>query len=89
MNLNLPESTIEGIKADLRAGHKIAAIKRVRDAANIGLAEAKKAVEDLHAEFHAKDPINFPAPTASKGCLGLVVILLVVAAVLVGVVLAK
>ena len=89
MNLNLPESTLEEIKADLRAGQKIKAIKRVREATNAGLAEAKKAVEDLHAEFHAKDPVNFPAPNASKGCLGVVVSLLLVAAVLIALALAK
>lgn len=78
MNPDFPESALEQIKADLRAGNKIAAIKRLREGTRMDLAEAKSAIEKLQAELHAKDAANYPAPMASKGCLGVLVILPVI-----------
>ena len=75
---------MEQIKADLRAGNKIAAIKRLREAKPMGLAEAKSAIEKLQAELHAKDAANYPAPAASKGCLGALMIFLVIGVTLSG-----
>ncbi|MBI3878468.1 MAG: ribosomal protein L7/L12 [Verrucomicrobia bacterium] len=77
MNSTIPEAILEAIKADLRAGQKISAIKRLREAvAGMGLADAKTAVEQLHAELHAKDPVAYPAPKPAKGCLGLLLLLI-------------
>jgi len=77
MNPNVPEAALEQIKAELRAGQKIAAIKRLREATGLGLAEAKTAVENLHAELHAKEPNVYPDPSAAggKGCLVLMVLI--------------
>ena len=84
MNPEFPESALEQIKADLRAGNKIAAIKRLREATPMGLAEAKSAIEKLQAELHTKDAANYPAPVTSKGCLGVLVFLLVIGVMLSG-----
>lgn len=85
MNPDFPESELEQIKAALRTGNKIAAIKRLREASGMSLVEAKSAIENLQAELHEKDAANYPAPKASKGCLGLVGILLVMGVILSGI----
>ena len=81
MNSNIPATTLEQIKADLRAGQKIAAIKRLREATGLGLLEAKTAVENLQAELHAKEPSVYPDPdatmTGGKGCLVVLALLVV------------
>jgi hypothetical protein len=84
MNPHFPESELEQIKSDLRAGNKIAAIKRLREGSDMSLAEAKSAIEKLQAELHEKDAANYPAPKVSKGCLSALVILLVIVVTLSG-----
>ncbi|HEY6169148.1 MAG TPA: hypothetical protein VI454_13985 [Verrucomicrobiae bacterium] len=83
MSTEFPDVTLELIKADLRAGRKIAAIKHLKEGVpGIGLAEAKAAIENLHAELHAKEPNAYPAPAAGgKGCFVVLVLLIVGAAV--------
>ena len=44
---DLPESVLEEIAEQIRAGRKIEAIKLMREATGLGLKEAKEAVEDL------------------------------------------
>ena len=44
---DLPESVLEEIAGQIRAGRKIEAIKLMREATGLGLKEAKEAVEDL------------------------------------------
>ena len=45
----MPNDDLDRIRAELAAGHKIAAIKLYREATGAGLAEAKQAVESLEA----------------------------------------
>lgn len=79
MNPTLPEAILEEIKAELRAGMKIGAIKRLHEATGLGLAEAKAAIEKLHAELHAKEPGAYPDPgLAAGGGKGCAVVLLLV-----------
>ena len=74
---NIPEDKRHLVLEAIYAGpeRKIAAIKMVREAANLGLAEAKEFVEKLGAELYAKEPAKFrAAPTIAKGgCFGMVV----------------
>lgn len=84
---HIADAVLERIKADLRAGQKIAAIKTLREASRLSLAEAKVAVEKLQAELHAQDPQQYPV-NANQGCgvTGMVILLLVlVGAVMVAV----
>lgn len=91
MNSNIPESALEQIKADLRGGRKIAAIKRLRDATGMGLADAKNAVENLHAELHARDPATYPALSApsARGCFTLLVAILLIGGAVLAIVLLR
>lgn len=58
-----PEQT-ETIRQALLAGSKIEAIKLYRAATNIGLAEAKAAVEKLESQWRAASPEQFAKPRA-------------------------
>jgi hypothetical protein len=69
--LPAPADTVEAIKADLRAGAKIAAIKRLRDSSGLGLAEAKHAVEKLQASCRRKIRLRILIRTSlrdARGC---------------------
>jgi hypothetical protein len=61
------DAVLERIRADLRAGQKIAAIKTLREASRLSLAEAKVAVEKLQGELHAQAPQQYSV-NASQGC---------------------
>jgi ribosomal protein L7/L12 len=69
-----PESHADKLKATLLAGNKIQAIKIYREQTNVGLAEAKEAVEKLEAELRASSPESFAKP-AGKGCFAALLIL--------------
>jgi ribosomal protein L7/L12 len=60
------------------AGKKIAAIKLYREWTQSGLAEAKRAVEEIEEQLRASAPGLFAKPPAKQGCLfaiGIIVIL--------------
>ena len=57
---------------------KIEAIKLVREATGCGLAEAKQFVEKLGAELYAKEPQKFSASPVGKGCVGMLVAVVLV-----------
>ena len=78
MNPPTPDSKIEQIKRALFAGQKIAAIKIYREQTNSGLAEAKAAIEKLEAELRASSPEKFTAAPAKMGCVGVVLVLVLV-----------
>lgn len=69
----LPEHQLAPIKEALFTGQKITAIKLYRGATNVGLAEAKDAVEKLEAELRTTSPEKFTAPPSGKGCVGVIV----------------
>ena len=55
----------------LYEGRKIEAIKRYREVAGVGLAEAKDAVEALDASLRERSPEKFKAPAPGRGCLAM------------------
>jgi ribosomal protein L7/L12 len=79
MNPPTPEPKIEQIKRALFAGQKIEAIKIYREQTNSGLKEAKDAIEKLEAELRASSPEKFTAAPAKVGCVGVVLVLVLVA----------
>jgi hypothetical protein len=89
MSPQIPENQLSAIKKALFEGRKIEAIKLYREATNVGLAEAKDAVDKLEQELRTSSPQSFASTATSpagKGCLGTV--MGVCALVLLGVVLA-
>ena len=79
MSTSIPENTLSLIKEALFRGQRIEAIKLYREATDVGLAEAKTAVEKMEAELRASSPEKFNASTTKKGCLGVLVAMFVVA----------
>ena len=67
MDKAIPENKLAEIKAALVAGRKIEAIKWYREAAGVGLTEAKDAVEKLEAELRAASPERFRSEVAARG----------------------
>ncbi|HEY2589640.1 MAG TPA: ribosomal protein L7/L12 [Tepidisphaeraceae bacterium] len=70
----------EQIKSELFAGSKIQAIKTYRAATGADLKTAKAAVEALEADLRATSPERFITPAAKTGCLPLLLLLLISAA---------
>ncbi len=66
------------IKEALFRGQKIEAIKLYREAIDVGLTEAKTAVEKMEADLRASSPEKFTAPTTKTGCLGVLAAVFVV-----------
>ena len=83
MNTPIPEDRLTRIREALFRGQKIEAIKQYREGADIGLVDAKTAVEKLEVELRAASPERFTSPASGKGCLG--VVLMACAVVIVGV----
>jgi hypothetical protein len=79
MNQPIPENTLALIKEALFRGEKIRAIKLHREATGSGLAEAKNEVEKLQASLRASSPEKFTAASSGKGCLTIIVIVIVCA----------
>ena len=73
---------VDQIQAAIFAGRKIEAIKLYRQSSGKGLKEAKDFVEALEVELRQRSPEQFTAPPAGKGCVGAVVILLLLVGVL-------
>jgi hypothetical protein len=78
MDNNVSGEQLASIKETLRQGRKIDAIKQYREAAGLGLAEAKEAVEKLEGELRASSPHD-PGKTEARGCLGVLIVLLLLA----------
>jgi len=68
----IPEDKMALIQEALFHGRKIEAIKLYREETNIGLAEAKNAIDKLEAELRATSPFRFTAPASGKGCIGVI-----------------
>ena len=83
MKKQIPENALAAIKDALYQGRKIDAIKLYREQTDEGLAEAKTAVEELEAELRKSSPNLFSAKPAGKGCLGMLVVVCAIAAVVV------
>jgi ribosomal protein L7/L12 len=75
---NLNDQDRQAIEAEIFAGRTIEAIKLYRTAAGEGLAEAKRAVEDIEVDLRRQSPERFIASAQKKGCLGVVVCLALV-----------
>ena len=74
----------QSIEAAIFAGNKIEAIKLYRNAiSGTGLADAKGAVEAMESELRAAHPEKFTAPAKKGGCVGVMMLLIFVAAGLV------
>ena len=61
----------QSIEAALFAGNKIDAIKQYREFTGAGLADAKQAVETMEAGLRKAKPEQFTKPAGKSGCLGL------------------
>ena len=70
---NLNDQARQAIETAIFAGRKIEAIKLHRKATGSGLAEAKRAVEDLEVDLRRRSPENFIASANKKGCAGVLV----------------
>ena len=70
---NLNDQERQAIETAIFAGRKIEAIKLHRQATGSGLAEAKRAVEDLEVDLRRRSPENFIASANKKGCAGVLV----------------
>jgi ribosomal protein L7/L12 len=77
-----PETQAGHIRDAIFRGRKIEAIKRYREETGAGLAEAKKAVEDLEQQLRVSSPEMFSAPAGKAGCGAAVGALVVLAVVL-------
>jgi ribosomal L7/L12-like protein len=82
MNQPLTDAGLAQISSALYAGKKIAAIKMYREATGAGLTEAKDAVELIERTLRETEPEKFTAPASKGGCLAIVIVLFVPAAVL-------
>jgi Ribosomal protein L7/L12 C-terminal domain len=82
MNGPLTEAALDQISGALYAGKKIAAIKMYREATGAGLVEAKETVELIERALRESQPEKFTALPSNRGCLAIVIVLFVPAAVL-------
>jgi len=67
------------IEKAIFAGRKIEAVKLYRDATDLGLAEAKRVVEDLEVDLRRRSPENFIVGANKKGCTGVLVCVALIA----------
>lgn len=74
-----PEHELTAVADALYRGRKIEAIKLYRERYHVGLKEAKDAVEELEAGLREHSPDKFAAQSSRAGCLGILLLLLVVA----------
>jgi hypothetical protein len=78
----LSEAQQEQIEAELFAGTKIQAIKTYRAVTGSDLRAAKAAVEAIEADLRATSPEKFTIPASKAGCLPMLLLFLVPAALL-------
>jgi ribosomal protein L7/L12 len=83
LNDPISEDKLAAVKQLLFQGRKIEAIKLHRESTGAGLAESKTAVDALEKELREKSPENFAPTTDRRGCLGLVVLLCAIGALLI------
>ena len=83
MNSPIPEDKLAAIKQLLFQGQKIEAIKLHRESTGSDLAESKTVVDAIEKELREKSPGDFVPATDRRGCLGLVVLLCVIATLLI------
>jgi hypothetical protein len=79
MDAQIPDQELERIEDALFAGHKIQAIKLLRESTGQGLYESKTAVEALEAELRAASPEKFAVSAGRTGCLGRAAVIVVMA----------
>ncbi len=72
----LPEGLSDQVDGELFAGRKIHAIKLYREATDVGLREAKDAVDAREAELRASAPERFTA-RAKGGCMTMLALIVV------------
>jgi hypothetical protein len=77
---DLNEQSRQALQTAIFAGRKIEAIKLYREAVGGGLADAKRAVEDMEVDLRRRSPENFIASAQNKGCLGVVLCIALIAA---------
>jgi hypothetical protein len=70
----LTDQQRQAIETAIFAGNKIEAIKLHREATDVGLAEAKQAVEAMEASLRQQHPEKFTA-SRKRGCMGMVAVL--------------
>ncbi len=82
---NLSDQDRLAIENAILAGRKIEALKLHREATGSGLADAKRAVEDLEVDLRRTSPEKFSPGAEKGGCFGLLLcaVLVVVGTVLV------
>jgi signal transduction histidine kinase len=80
MDQSIPEADAEAIRQSIFAGRKIEAIKRVREATGLGLAEAKRMVEQVEGELRKTSPEKFTSKPA-VGCSTTTAVLVVAIAI--------
>ena len=83
MSSPIPEDKLSAIKEMLFQGRKIEAIKIFRKSSGAGLAEAKDAVEQLEKQLRETEPAKFTPSTERRGCLGVVIFLCVIMAIVI------
>lgn len=74
-----PPQSSAAINEAIFAGKKIVAIQLYREQTKAGLAEAKRAVEEIEKQLRAAAPGLFAKPPAGKGCLFAIGIVLLLA----------
>jgi hypothetical protein len=74
-----PEHELTEVAEALYRGQKIEAIKFYRERYNVGLKEAKDAVEELESGLRERSPHKFAAPPSRAGCLGVFLLAVFVA----------
>lgn len=65
----------ERVKEALFEGRKIEAIRLYREHARVGLAEAKRAVEELERQLRVSEPGRFKAPAGPRYIQAMAVVL--------------
>ncbi|OGV39831.1 MAG: hypothetical protein A2X48_24345 [Lentisphaerae bacterium GWF2_49_21] len=78
----IPEEKKNQLEDLLLQGRKIEAIKLHREITGLGLKESKDAMDELEASLRAKFPDSFTKPQG-KGCLGVLVLISIFAAVVI------
>lgn len=80
MSNPVSQEKLDEIKKSLFAGRKIEAIKLYREGAEVGLAEAKDAVEKMETELRKSASEQFVTNSTSKGCFGMLAMACVIVA---------
>ena len=76
---NLNDLNRQAVENAIFAGRKIEAIKLYREATGEGLAEARRAVEDMELDLRRRSPEHFIASANKKGCTGVLVCVALIA----------